>query len=463
MKKTFLLLTLALVLSTKMNAQQVAPFKAGDRVTFVGDSKTDGGHYHSYIWLYYMTHFPQMRLWMANCGVGGDTSESIYNRFDYDVLTKRPTVMTLAFGMNDTGYLEYNGDNPKKFAAERLAFAHKYFNKIIDEKLKKLKDVRIIMVGTAPYDQTSKFNDNIFHGKNDVIGKIVAMQDSAAKANNWEFMDCWAPMTKINIETQKTDPNFTINGQDRIHPDNDGQLVMAYLFLKAQGMAGKNIADIQINAKKKKVMKSENCTISNLQNNKGTVSFNYLAKSLPFPLDTIPRGWEYKRQQKAALRVIPQFIKEMDNEALTVKGLKGNYCLKIDDMVIDTLSADSLAKGINLATYEWTPQYQQARTIMELNEMRWETERQFRDYAWLQYNFFLKNDMLNRNDRKAVEAFHEGEKKDGWVKAKAGLYDKMIHQDCRDIMTQYMDNIVDRIYKINKPVNHVISLIPTKI
>ena len=33
-------------------AQQVLPFKNGDKVVFMGNSITDGGHYHSYIWLY---------------------------------------------------------------------------------------------------------------------------------------------------------------------------------------------------------------------------------------------------------------------------------------------------------------------------------------------------------------------------------------------------------------------------
>jgi hypothetical protein len=37
------------------HAQQIKPFKAGDRVAFTGNSITDGGHYHSYVWLYYMT------------------------------------------------------------------------------------------------------------------------------------------------------------------------------------------------------------------------------------------------------------------------------------------------------------------------------------------------------------------------------------------------------------------------
>ena len=41
------------------NAQKTpSPFQRGDRVVFLGNSITEGGHYHSYIWLYYITHFP---------------------------------------------------------------------------------------------------------------------------------------------------------------------------------------------------------------------------------------------------------------------------------------------------------------------------------------------------------------------------------------------------------------------
>lgn len=459
-KKTIFSLLLTLFFSIGVQAQQVAPFKKGDRVTFVGNSITDGGHYHSYIWLYYMTHFPFDEMWMANCGVGGDTSLEIMNRLDGDVFAKRPTVLTLTFGMNDSGYFEYNGDQPEKFAAEKLATAKKYYYEI-EKRLKARPETRMIMIGTSPYDQTSTFNDNVFKNKNNTIGKIVAFQDSAAKANNWEFVDFWAPMNRINEEQQKIDPTFTICGNDRIHPDNDGHLVMAYLFLKAQGMAGKKIADIQVNAKQKKVLRSENCEISNVENRSGVVTFDYLAHSLPFPLDTIPRGWEYRRQQAAALKVIPQFVEEMDNEAFSVTGLKGNYQLLIDNESIDTLTADQLAKGINLATYRNTPQYQQAKAIMELNENRWEIERQFRDYSWLQYNFFMKKGMLEQNDEQAARVFRAGQS-DGWVAAKRGLYDKMIHKEVRDMYIKQMDMIVERIYEINKPQTRKVKLLPIK-
>lgn len=459
-KKTFISMLMLTVITVGLNAQQVAPFKKGDRVCFVGNSITDGGHYHSYIWLYYMTHFPFDEMWMANCGVGGDTSKEILNRLDGDVFAKRPTVITLSFGMNDSGYFEYNGDQPEKFAAERMATAHEYFYQI-EKRLQNRPQTRMIMVGTSPYDQTSTFNDNIFRNKNNTIGKIVAFQDSAAKANGWEFVDFWAPMNKINEEQQKTDPAFTICGNDRIHPDNDGHLVMAYEFLKAQGMAGKKVADVQVNAKTSKAVRSENCEISNIENRSGVLTFDYLAYSLPYPLDTIPRGWEYRRQQAAALKVIPQFMEEMDNEAFSVTGLKGKYQLLIDGELIDTFTADQLATGVNLATYRHTPQYVQAKTIMELNENRWEIERQFRDYAWLQYNFFMKHGMLDQNDEQAASTFRAGQS-DGWVAAKRGLYDKMIHKEVRDMHIRQMDMIVERIYQINKPLVRKITLTPVK-
>ena len=62
MKRILLSLAAALCMSASAAAQTVAPFKDGDRAVFLGNSITDGGHYHSYIWLYYMTRFPYMDL-----------------------------------------------------------------------------------------------------------------------------------------------------------------------------------------------------------------------------------------------------------------------------------------------------------------------------------------------------------------------------------------------------------------
>ncbi|MBQ8046849.1 MAG: SGNH/GDSL hydrolase family protein [Prevotella sp.] len=449
MKKIILSCLLASLSVSQSLAQQVAPFKAGDRVAFVGNSITDGGHYHSYIWLYYMTHFPEERLWMANCGIGGDTAENILKRLDGDVFAKRPTVITLTFGMNDSGYFEYNGDNAEDFGNKQVAKSRENFLEI-EKRLKGASDIRKIMIGTSPYDQTSTFNDNIFKNKNDYMQKIVAFQDSAAKANRWEMVDFNRPMTEVNLREQAKDPKFTLIGNDRVHPDNDGHMYMAYLFLKAQGMDGKPVAEVTIDGKGR-VTGEENCKVTNVRRQNGVTTFDYLAESLPYPLDTIAHGWGFKRPQADIVKFCPEFIEEMNREQLTVKGLKGQYRLLIDEVLIDTLSAVQLQEGVNLATYRHTPQYQQACKVMALNEERWETERRFRDYAWLQYNFFMPRGLLDVNDEHAAEVFREGQKKDGWVAARRELYDKMIHQEVREAYQDEMKLLVDRIYQVNKP------------
>ena len=51
MRRILLSLAAALCMCASAAAQTVAPFKDGDRAVFLGNSITDGGHYHSYIWL----------------------------------------------------------------------------------------------------------------------------------------------------------------------------------------------------------------------------------------------------------------------------------------------------------------------------------------------------------------------------------------------------------------------------
>lgn len=461
MKRRTLIALLLAGTAMTLNAQTIAPFQKGDRVAFVGNSITDGGHYHSYIWLYYMTHFPTMRLWMANCGVGGDTAHSIWARLDDDVLSRQPTVLTLTFGMNDSGYYEYNGDDPQGFADRQVAQSITNFDSI-RHRLTTLKDTRIVMLGTSPYDQTSRFNQDIFHGKNDAMRRIVSYQQQAAQKEGWEFLDFNAPMSRINEERQQADSTFTLCGTDRIHPDNDGHMVMAYLFLKAQGMAGQKVADVQIDATGRKVLRSENCKITALRCGDGAVTFDYLARSLPYPMDPVARGWGFSRPQADAVKIIPTMMDELSDERLRVSGLQGRYELCIDDTVIDTLTATQLAAGVNLATYTHTPQYQQALTVMVLNERRWEIERGLREYAWVQYNFFLGKGMLHQNDVQAEQAMWEAGADNAWLRGYRGMYARLRHAESRQMDQRQMKQLVERIYEINRPVKRHIGLQPVE-
>ena len=67
-----MLLSLVYINCDYLQAQTTIPrFEEGERVVFVGNSITHGGHYHSFIWLYYMTRFPDKPITIMNAGIGG--------------------------------------------------------------------------------------------------------------------------------------------------------------------------------------------------------------------------------------------------------------------------------------------------------------------------------------------------------------------------------------------------------
>lgn len=459
MSKKIILFFICSTIASGLFSQPVSQFGEGERVVFLGNSITDGGRYHSFIWLYYMTRFPNMNLHILNAGIGGDTAFDMYERLDDDVFSKNPTTLIVTFGMNDSGYQEYNGDDGARFGEEKYRETHKNF-KLLEGRLKKLSGTKIVMMGGSPYDGVAKIDGNTaLRGKNDVIQRIVAFQKKSAEENNWQFLDLNAPMTTINQKFQANDPGFTICGLDRIHPENDGHMVMAYLFLKEQGLDTNVVADFEVNASDKSVVRSANCEISNIRGNKGTLSFDYLAYSLPYPLDTIPRGWNARKSQADAMKYIP-FMEEMNQEVIKVSGLqKGAYKIFIDNEEIGKWSSTDLNKGVNLAAETKTPQYQQALSIMHLNEVRWEIERNFRDYAWIQFGFFQERGLLFANNGASLEALDKETGNNGWLRMHRDNYARMMHQSFRETRQAEMDMIVSKIYEINQPVKRKITLV----
>ncbi|MBL4676926.1 MAG: SGNH/GDSL hydrolase family protein [Mucilaginibacter sp.] len=445
-------------LGTNAQSQNIAPFKNGDRVAFVGNSITDGGHYHSYIWLYYMTHFPEMRITCYNVGIGGDVAKQIARRFDDDVLIRKPTVMTLSWGMNDTGYIEWFRDDAQQTLQTRLDTSYKYYHQI-ESKLLKHPEIKPILIASSPYDEfTYATPNNIYRGKSAALLKVAEFQQLAAQKNNWGFVDFNRPMTEINKREQVKNPAYSLTPNDRIHPDNDGHMVMAWLFLKAQGLANKPIADVEIDAASRKVIKADNSKVSKITGDANSLTFDYLAKSLPYPLDTVSHGWGNKRRQSEATKVAP-IIQELDREILTVKNLQsGNYQLTIDGEKIGAWSAVQFAQGINLAEQTNTPQYQQGIQVMDLNEERWEIERRTRNHAFIEFNVLYEKGLLNADNRAAMDTINVRAKKDIFVNGNKPSYLLSQYKTVREAWQMEQDVLINQIYKINKPVTRKITL-----
>jgi lysophospholipase L1-like esterase len=434
---------------------KLKPFTQGDRVVFMGNSITDGGHYHSYIWLYYMTHFPNMRIDCFNAGIGGDVSKQMLERLDGDVFSRKPTVMTLTFGMNDTGYANLPADKADSIYNEKVKVSLQSFE-LIKAQLKQHPETKKIMIASSPYDETSKIKTRSLLKKNTAMLAIADEEQKTAKENNWGFVDFNRPMTLINQREQGKDSTFTMEGGDRIHPTNDGQMVMAYLFLNAQGLAGTKVADISINAKSKRIEREDNCKITGLVTDGNSTKFSYLANSLPYPLDTIPSGFGRPgRSQAEGLKLVP-FTDDYNQELLRVKGLEKtkSYSLTIDDKNIGNWDGKAFENGINLALITATPQYQQSLAIMHLNEERWEIERRLREYYWIHYSILKPKGLLFNDSEATMDSLQKYAKKDFFVGVTIPTYQKARFKSVRDAWQKEMELLTDQIYQINKPVAH---------
>ena len=235
---------------------------------------------------------------------------------------------------------------------------------------------------------------------------------------------------------------------------------MAYLFLKAQGLAGKPVADFTVNAKSKLVTKSVNCTISNVSGTESNISFDYLANSLPYAFDTVQfKGpWGQHNRQVEGIKYVP-FMQEFDKEELTVKGLKsGTYKLIMDGQEIGEWDAKELEAGINLAEQTYTPEYQQSLSIMVMNEERWDMERRLRNYAYVSFDLLNQKHLLYADNKAAMDTINKESKHNPFINGNRDNYIKAQYKVVRDAWQGEMDAIVNEIYVANKPKTHKVSL-----
>jgi lysophospholipase L1-like esterase len=105
-----------------LQAQTPFYLSNGDRVVFYGDSITDQRLYDSYIEAFVVTRFPKLNVTFVHSGWNGDRVSgggggTIDTRLDRDVISYRPTVVTINLGMNDGEYHPFDPVTFDKFVA----------------------------------------------------------------------------------------------------------------------------------------------------------------------------------------------------------------------------------------------------------------------------------------------------------------------------------------------------------
>lgn len=358
--KTLLIFVYTLLLMPLATSDaNVVPFQSGDRWCVLGDSITRSGQYHRYIELFYQTRFPAQKLEVINCGISGDTAPGALQRLQWDCLDAKPTVVSVMLGMND------------------LANSAEIYDKAMRQLTQSLVEagVKVILITSSIFDDTADLPLANSPGSGAVLAGFAKRVRAIADEYSLPVVDFNGPMTAINTEQQKRNPKFTIVGGDRVHPTQTGHMVMAYEFLKAQGLSG-IVSRITIDAATGSTGTLENCTVDKLKVRDGEIRFTCLENALPCPVED---------KAKPALDLVP-FIREFNQEILTVHGLEpGDYELSIDGSEVGKFSCMELASGVNLADEMNTPQLKQSFEVLSALQKKWDIAAKLRNLAYCEH------------------------------------------------------------------------------
>jgi lysophospholipase L1-like esterase len=355
MEEVRLLLTFLFLAASAWGAQ---PFYLvnGDRVVFYGDSITEQRLYNIFVEAYVITRFPKLDVAFVHSGWGGDTVQgggggSIDVRLDRDVIAHRPTVVTIALGMNDGAYRPFD---PVRFAAFTSGYQH-----IID----RLPGVRITAIAPSAYDDITR--PPLFEGGyNAVLQRYGAFVSELAHKRKLVSVDMNTPVADGLRRAQKANPDLAKDIiPDRVHPSEAAHLLMAEALLKAWG-APALVTNVSIDNASKTIAASENTSVRALQC--GTdLSWTQLDSALPFPI-----AWDDPSDLVPFTIRSSDFMETLNRESLQIAGLQpGRYLLAIDSAMTGMFTSEELARGINLANYI-TPMMKQARDALYLTLKR---------------------------------------------------------------------------------------------
>lgn len=322
-------LLIALVASLSHAAEGL---KEGDSVAIIGDSITEQKLYSVYMEDYLLMCKPAMDVKTCQFGWSGETSWGFLARMNNDMTWFHPTVATTCYGMNDGAYSPQTPEKAKKYRDSQKA---------IVQQMKKM-GVRLIVVGSPGCVDADTFRKSteaaVMYNKTLAserdIAKEVAEEEGVVFADVYDTM--FDAMTKGKA---KLGSNYAFAGGDGVHPGPNGQLAMAYAFLKALGCDG-NIGTITIDLGANKAEASEGHKVLSYQDGAAEIE----SSKYPFCFYGDPAG----QSTRSAIEFLP-FNEDLNRFKLVVKGAKSDQVKVTWGSAEKTFSKADLEKGINLA------------------------------------------------------------------------------------------------------------------
>lgn len=427
---------------TSINAEEIPPgLKENDTICFYGDSITHQNLYIEYLTLFYATRYPQVKVRIYNAGVGGNRIATGLMRFRQDITEQKPKIVAFVFGMNDGNY--------DMFQANIFDAYKKGLDTIIERLCKELEGTKLILLTPPIFDYSALLKRekarNRTTKKSPLYNQTLMIYGDYLKKTGFE-----KGFPVIDINTSMLEAlNFLRLGdaeakfhEDGIHPLENGHFVIFQTLVKGFG-ATPLVSTLSIDASNKE-FNTVRCELSNLTVSDNKIEFELLEEALPFPLS----------ENLAAIAKTISFADLANQEIILLKNLPdGNYTLSIDGVKAGTYSAADFALGINLSGNTFTPQYQQALKVAELNKQLQGKVKQFRDFRLMEKMKYYQNPDGTYPNKKMKK-----------IKDKDGKDISVVDEEWEEKFLKKAEAIpsllkeikifTDKIYEINKPLKH---------
>jgi lysophospholipase L1-like esterase len=220
------------------------------RIVFLGDSITQAGRYIEIVEAALIAQYPDSNTTIIPLGLSSETVSGLsepghaggkfprpdlHERLDRVLDKAKPDLVIACYGMNDGIYYPLDASRTKAFQDGILKLREKAI----------AKGARVIHITPPVFDPLpikgrtlpaglEKY-EKPFEGYNTVLDAYSQWLLDMRTEKKWDVLDLHTRMNAAIAEKRKTDPQFTY-AKDGVHPNAEGQLLIAGVLLDAWGL-----------------------------------------------------------------------------------------------------------------------------------------------------------------------------------------------------------------------------------
>ena len=204
------------------------------RVAFIGDSITAAGTWIAHVYDHYLKHFPEADIRFYNTGISGGSARSALMYFDDNIMVYRPTHAVIMLGMNDVWRDNYDVDAEGCYLNQNTARwleALTRYEMGMRELTARLQahGVQLTFITPTCYDESTLPRSLDKVGCDAALEYAGELSRRLACETGSDFVNFHAPLRLLNAAKN-------VIRDDRVHPVDEGHVLMARLFLHAQGL-----------------------------------------------------------------------------------------------------------------------------------------------------------------------------------------------------------------------------------